>query len=761
MDVIMRNISFLLLLMSVFSSPLMAAASCTQIPTTSCLTKLAAPDINAIPEDKREHWQWIYEQLLVDETLSIFHSGDMDAVWLSLDKIQSESARSDAVILISNSLAETGDEQLLEFIWEMDSDLTRLNLMLSVINVLLKQGHTEMAEKVYEDAQFVFRRLGNDELSDRLYKKMISAAKKFDDTLLLSTLADDYQKRMAGDADPNVLVRSGAYAQALQVVSETLQGKDRALRMQSIATGWLSNKGEPALLDSVASSSDQMFRAAAMYALGRHARSELNNPALAEEYLTKAEHYTDNLESVPARDELYDDIGREYRKLAKNDKLDLDGKMLAMAKKITDWEDAMSLQFEVVGIHMEAKDFARAEAIVQRESNPVLSGFYHYFLAEQARESGDASTAMVEIHEAQRLLQVTDNKELRYELSYDVGKFLHKLDDDDGAIKTFQEAALLALELPLKKRLKSLKSCARKLHELGAEQEAAAIFDMLVNEISASGNDAASMEAIIAFLPDLSGRGVSAQISQRLYEMESLLQGEALVKFYMKRAESSHDEGDREATLRFLNMALQQAGTEQLIKSCLDKGLDFFDNSETFPLRLSLLQHPSIPDLLLQKMLQKYVKEYLENDNFTKAEMMAELMPETDQFKALTEMLARAVDQHFEETSHRIYTQLQQQIREKSHLKVQLLELMVDDYEHALAIHYKDDVEKMITALDDRGAVLYFRALHVKWQARLSFIKRGEMRDKISKMMPQLATLSSTTERGWRAMIYLLLAAAY
>ena len=67
---------------------------------------------------------------------------------------------------------------------------------------------------------------------------------------------------------------------------------------------------------------------------------------------------------------------------------------------------------------------------------------------------------------------------------------------------------------------------------------------------------------------------------------------------------------------------------------------------------------------------------------------------------------------------------------------------------------------KMIATLDDRGAVLYFRALQLKWQARLSIVKRGEMQDKISKMMPQLATLSTATERGWRAMIYILFANA-
>jgi len=101
---------------------------------------------------------------------------------------------------------------------------------------------------------------------------------------------------------------------------------------------------------------------------------------------------------------------------------------------------------------------------------------------------------------------------------------------------------------------------------------------------------------------------------------------------------------------------------------------------------------------------------------------------------------------------------LRQQVRQQPRLKMQLLELMIDRFAHVLAIHYKDDVDTMIASLVYRGAVLYFRALHVKWQARLSLIKLGELQDKIRDMMPQAATLSSTTERGWRAMIYLLFA---
>ncbi len=763
MDVIRRKFLLLLLFFIAVPSPLMAADPCSQTPTTRCLINLAAPDINIIPEDKREPWQRLYEQFLVDEVLGIFERGDMDALWLSLDTITSTAVRSQAVAEISHRMTKSGDKQLLELIWEMDSDLTRLLLMLRVIDDLLKSGYRDLAEKVYVDAQFVFRRLGDDELSDNIYKKMISAAKKFDDTLLLSTLADGYQRRMAGKADPAVLMRSGAYAQALQVASRTLEGKERANYMQRIATGWLTKRGEQALLTSVTSASDVMFRAAAMLALGKHARNELKNPILAEEYLTKAVHHADIIESIPARDELYEDIGREYRKLAKEDKLDLDEKIFALAKKITDFDDSISLQFETISLHLESKDFARAEAILQRENDPILSSVYHYILAEMAREAGDISTAIVEIQETQRFIDTTEHKELRYELKHEMGKFLRKVGDAAGAINAYQEAATLALELPLEKRLKALNECAKQLRRLGAEQEAAAISAMLANEISTSGNDAASMAAIINFIPALSGQGVSTQISQRLYEMESLLQDEALVKFFMKRAESSHDEGKRQATLRFLNMALQQAVSEQQIRSSLDKGLDFFNNSETFSLRLSLLQHPAIPDALLQKILQKYFQKYLKNKergDLARAEALAELMPEEKRFDALAALLAHVVDEGDKKVTLRLYTQLQQLVKEKPQFKVPLLELMIDEYDHALAIHYKDDVEKMIAALVDRGAVLYLRALQLKWHARLSSVGRGEMRQTISREMLQLATLSTAAERGRRAMTYLLFARA-
>ena len=196
---------------------------------------------------------------------------------------------------------------------------------------------------------------------------------------------------------------------------------------------------------------------------------------------------------------------------------------------------------------------------------------------------------------------------------------------------------------------------------------------------------------------------------------------------------------------------------EELLESLEEESLVITHHPIIFG-GLKQLQFNQYPAKLLQKMLQKYFSKYLKKDDYTKAEAMAELMPEEKQFDALAALLARAVEKGSVILSRRIYAQLRQQVREQPRLKMQLLELMIDRFAHVLAIHYKDDVDNMIAALVDRGAVLYFRALHVKWQARLSLIKLGELQDKIRDMMPQAATLSSTTERGWRAMIYLLFA---
>ncbi len=762
MDVVLRTLSLLLLL--AISSTLMAAPSCIKAPTTSCLMELAAADMNAIAETERERWQRLYDSLLIDEVLHVFNQGDIEGVWRSLDKIKSEQARTQAVESIIGQLVQSADERLLQFVWEMESDVSRLYLMLNVLDELLKNGHRLLAEKVYEDAQFVFRRMSSDELTDRIYNKMISAAKKFDDRLLLSSLANDYQKRMAGKVDPSLLLRSGAYAKAVEAANTTLQGTNLSARIQIIAQSWLNNRGEQELLRSVDSSRDELFRAGAMYVLGRHARNELKEPLLAEEYLSKAEHYTASIESIPVRDELYDDIGRQYRQLAKNDDLDMDDRILALAKKIDDWEKSIGLQFELLGFHVETKDFARAEAIVRRENRPHLSAVYHYILAESSRESGDTTTALMEIHAAQRFMRETDNKELSYELTYEVGNFLHKLNDEDGAINSYQEAAAEAMALPLAKRLRALKSCARKLRQLGAAQAAQTVMNILANEMKNSGDDAAAMKVVVGLFPELLEEGVSPQISQRLYELESRLDGEALVRFYMKRAEHSEGEGDRESTLRFLNMALQQANTETLIKSCLDRGLELLKGDNAFSMRLALLQHPSIPNTRQQEVLQELFGQYLKKNDYAKAEKIAELMPEEEGFVRQIALLADTVDEKADFISQRIYAKLMQRVREKPHLKMQLLEKMIGDFEYALAIHYKDDIEKMIAAMDeqgdDRGAVLYVRALQLKWEGLLTGVEKDVTRGRVSTMMPRVAGLTTAAERGRRSMIYLLFASA-
>lgn len=734
----------------------MAADTCTEAPTTSCLIALAFADMNAITEEKHERWQGLYDDLLIDEVLRIFDTGDIEAVWLALDKIKSSNARTDAVTRIAYRMSQSGDERILEFIWEMDRDDSRLDLMLRVIDELLKKGHKRLAEKVYDDAQFVFRRLSAAELTDRIYDRMISLAKKFDDSLLLSTLANDYQQRMAGKTGINVLMRSGAYEQARQLANETLSDKELPFRMEMIAASWLGKRGEQALLSSVESSGDELFRASAMLALGKHARRELNDPLQAQGYLLKAERYVDGIASSVVRDELYDDIARQYLKLATKEKLEVDRVILAMAKKVGDPEKSVTLQLEVIAIHVGARDYAQAERIVERENSPVLSAIYYYLLAETARESGDTSAAISAIHQAQDFMLQNDSQDLSFELSYEMGTFLHKLEDDSGAIKAFQEAAQLARALPFKKRLEALKKCEEKLLALGAEQEAQAVMASLVREIRSSGDDAATIKVVLGFLPRLSNKDVSPQITQKLYELESQLQGDALVDFYMQRAKSSHDEGDNPATLRFLNMALQQARSDKRIDSCLQQGLEFFEAKELFPLRLSLLQHPSIPYDQQQTIVQRLFEQYLEDEHLAWAETVAELMSEDEQFMALIALLSNATANHKAALARRLYAQIMQRVAEKPHLKTPLLDEMIGNYEQALAVHYRDDIEKMVAALDDRGERLYFRAL----QLQVLRQPAAEKLDVIRKMMPELTTLSTVAERGRRAMIYLLFASA-
>ena len=152
-------------------------------------------------------------------------------------------------------------------------------------------------------------------------------------------------------------------------------------------------------------------------------------------------------------------------------------------------------------------------------------------------------------------------------------------------------------------------------------------------------------------------------------------------------------------------------------------------------------------------MTIKLFDEQQKRENYQLAQDLIELMDEEAQLGALTDLLARAHSSGDEQTAKQLYSLLNQHVEKFPHLKLQLLERLIRHYEFALAQHYREDIEKIIAAMDDEGRRLYYRAMQFSPEREVS-----EGRHKaVTAMVPQVLALA---DQGRRAIIMIMLANA-
>ncbi len=707
-----RTLSILLL--SGLPLLLPADEGCINTPTTSCLLQLIGEDIHAISdEDDGERWRRRYQELQHADIIREFEKSGLDAVMPRILRMEPSASRSAVINAISRSLAHDGDKRVLQLIWEGSDDASLLEAMLEAITSALVAGHQELAEKLFDDARSLFSRIVSAVPNATLFNKMKRVARSFDDEQLLEGLQYEYRSAVIASSNNHRELReAGAYHQGLQSAMQGPPGRERLQAVLSLSRDWRKYWGEENLQHEMLQEHTSLFKAASMYTLANHALRVEKNPDKALGYLDQAEGYSDGVDSREEQQRLYIEIADEYEEIARKYDVDIADRAMTLGSKIEDWEESLTMQLMVIMGPIERKDFAQAQLIAEREDRPLVWSIYHFFIAEQARDADDSAGVIYHVDEAARYLLQVEQAELRVDALKELGQMLRKIEHHEAARTLFLQAAKESESLPPKERINALEECASELLKVGANPDAERVLRLahqLLNEV----NEPKERVKALANLNELMVRDDLQNISGDYYfALEASLQGEALVDYYMMRAERSSMLGEHPAALNFITLALQQATGEAMLNRVLSKGVDLFKSSEQFPLLLSLLQHPAITPSQRDKEIHRIIDKRLKKSYDAQPLIpLIELLGEEEQVASFTRLLNYAHERNEDKLVGVLYARLKQMVKKRPALRMVLLDAMLSEQHQPLLQHYHKVLERHIAAQGRAEQQLYYRVM--------------------------------------------------
>lgn len=709
----MARTIFLTLLLALLPIYTVANEACIESPSTACMLQLIGEDIHAISdEDEGEIWRRRYWELQRMDIMREFDSSGLDAVMPRIVRMYPSTERADLITSISRKLAHDGDKRVLQLVWESSEDSDSLEAMLEAVKSALIAGYRELAEQLFDDARFLFARIIAESANSKLFNKIKRVSLMFRDEQLLEALRYEYRSAVVARSNNDRELReAGAYRQGLEFALQGEAGPERFRAVSSISRDWMKEWGAESLENEMLQEHPALFKAASMYVMGNHVLRNDKDPERALVYFDRAVVYAEGISSAAERDELYKEIVEGYEEMARKHDIDIIERATTLGEKVEDYE--VSLNFQVVAIMtpMERKDFAQALAIVERENKPLLWVIYYYLLAELAKDSGDNAAVINHLQEARRYIEQLEPAQLRAEAMRELGELLRKVDDYEGARALFMQSVEASTALQGDERFNTLKKAARELEKLGALDDAREVLQM-ADQVIRSIEEPADRVKKLSDLSELQAEVGQQEISQEYYmELEASLHGEALVDYYLMRAQQSEREGQLQLVFNFFSQALQLTSDEDKLEKVLKQGMKMFKSHDQQQLLLSLLQHPSIPSAVQEEavlaVFNDRVRE-IHDEEFLYS--LIDLLDEELQLKTLVRLLHFAHEQGHP-LADELPSHIQRMLEERQRLRSSYLEAMLDMRNLSLIEHYRDELLRHIDALDSVGEQLFFQAM--------------------------------------------------